>query len=147
MQSLPDQTLHELCEEGFRTVYYLYPDTGFQNSGPHQCSQGTLEYKGGSFMPKHVRPILVDIAAAARDRAGPVLVHCWNGSHGAGEVAAYALVQFCGWSVGRAGEYWANTIHDPENLGQYGRVIDRIHSFRPFPGLELSPEIQSAICP
>src|SRR6185437_16060214 len=56
MHSLPDSTLYTLCEQGFRVVYYLYPDTDFRNPGAYECSRGTLEYKRGSFLPTHVRP-------------------------------------------------------------------------------------------
>jgi hypothetical protein len=146
-RSASDATIEALCEQGVRTAYYLYPGENFSNRGTHRCGRGSTEYKGASFRSPGVREILADVAASAQNRDGPILVHCWNGSHAAGEVAAYALMQFCGWSGRQAARYWEDTLHDKENLSRYGSSLKRIRAFRPDPKLEISPAAQTAICP
>jgi hypothetical protein len=146
-RSAPDQAIEALCEKGVRTVYYLYPAENFRNRGTFECGRGSTDYKGGSFRSPGVKAILADVAQAIEKREGAVLVHCWNGSHAAGEVAAYALMQFCGYSGRQAAKYWADTLHDKDNLHRYGKSIQRIRAFRPFADLEISSADQSAVCP
>jgi len=145
--SLSDNTVQSLCEEGISTAFYLYPSASFTNKGSHSCGQGSLDYKGGGFMAKSVRPILVEVMNAANGRQGPVLVHCWNGWHAAGEVAAYALMQFCGWSGEQAADYWADTLVDKHNLPKYGSIMKRIRAYSPYSDIGVSPAVQAKICP
>lgn len=146
-RSVSNETLRQLCERGVRAVYYLYPNESFSNRGMHECGRGALSYKGGGLRPANVRIILEDIAESLERRSGPVLVHCWNGSHAAGEISAYALMQFCGLSGEDAAAYWVNTIHDRQNLPRYGKVLARIRSFQPYLDLRLRPESRPRVCP
>lgn len=145
--SITNNTLAGLCEEGVSSAYYLYPKVGFTNKGVHSCGRGTIEYKGGSFNAKGARPILLEVMNAANGRQGPVLVHCWNGWHAAGEVAAYALMQFCGWSGDQAANYWADTIADRRNIGKYGSVLNRIRTFKPYGDIGVTDAVRANICP
>ena len=83
--------------------------------------------------------------AAVRDPAqGPVLVHCWNGLHSAGMIAAMALRQFCGVSGEDAANYWlATTSH----ASAYPYMVDHIREFRPLQGYSLTAEERRRVCP
>jgi hypothetical protein len=144
---LDRSSLEALCKKGVSVVYYLYPSINFRNKGTINCGSNTLEYKGSGFMGKGVKPILRDIAVAASGGSGPVLAHCWNGWHASGEVAAYSLIQFCGWSGDQAAQYWANNIADKRNIGKYGSIMKRIAGFQPFSDIRLSEQQRSRICP
>lgn len=146
-QSLPDSLVNSLCEEGVSKIFYLYPEQNFFNRGPHRCSQGTLNYEGGAFRGPGIRTVLEAVQKAANGQSGPVLVHCWNGWHGAGEISAYALMQFCDWSGEKAANYWIKGVQDKGNLGKYGSIINRIRSFQPFSGIRVSESTKSRICP
>lgn len=146
-KDLDMSTLQNLCQQGVSVVYYLYPSVNFRNKGTINCGNNTLVYKGSSFMAKGVKGIMQDIAVAASGGSGPVLAHCWNGWHAAGEVAAYSLIQFCGWSGQQAAQYWANNIADKRNIGKYGSIMKRIAAFRGFSDIRLSEQQRSRICP
>ncbi len=145
--SLSNETVKGLCEAGVRKAFYLYPTEGFSNRGTHSCSRGSIEYTGGNFRGSGVGPILQEVHASITRGTGPVLVHCWNGWHAAGEVAAYALQQFCDWSGARAADYWAENIADRRNLGKYGKILSRIRAFKPSSELRLSASQQARVCP
>jgi hypothetical protein len=147
MHSMATSTVLRLCEEGVTSAYYLYPSMNFTNQGTYTCSRGKIEYKGGSFTAKGVRPILEEVMEDANKGSGEVLVHCWNGWHGAGEVSAYALMQFCDWSGDQAADYWAQNISDKSNLGKYSSVMNRIRRFQPFRDLRVSESVKARICP
>lgn len=146
-KDLDKSALQALCEQGVSVVYYLYPSINFRNKGSYNCGSNTLEYKGAGFMGKNVKPIMQDIARSAGSGAGPVLAHCWNGWHASGEVAAYALIQFCGWSGNQAAQYWANNIADKKNIGKYGSIMKRIAAFQGFSDIRLSEQERARICP
>lgn len=146
-KSAPAQTIQSLCEEGVRKVFYLYPEENFSTRGNYSCSKGTTEYLGGAFRGPQVKGVLTEVAKSANEGKGPVLVHCWNGWHAAGEISALALIQFCDWSGERAANYWVDGIKDKGNLGKYGSIINRIRSFRPIPGLRLSDSAKASRCP
>jgi len=146
-KDLPLDVLNGLCERGISKAYYLYPSINFRNKGVHTCSRGSITYTGGAFTANGVRPILADVARAAQNGTGPVLVHCWNGWHATGEVAAYALIQLCDWSGDRAAQYWAANISDKGNLAKYGSILKRIRNFQPFPGIRISDSVKASACP
>lgn len=146
-RSMSNDTLKELCEEGVSKAIYLYPKFNFSNPGTHRCSRGSIEYKGGGFVGSASRSTLQEIYRAAESGSGPVLVHCWNGWHAAGEIAAYSLIQFCGWSGDRAADYWSAGIQDKGNMGKYGSILKRIRNFQPFSDLRISESTKARICP
>jgi hypothetical protein len=146
-QDLPVDVINDLCERGISKAYYLYPSKNFRNKGVHSCSRGSMTYTGAGFQGRSVAPILADVARAATNGGGPVLVHCWNGWHAAGEVSAYALVQLCDWSGDRAAQYWASNIADKRNVSKYGSVLKRIRNFKPFAGIRISDGVKARVCP
>ncbi|MGZ3694043.1 MAG: hypothetical protein ACXWQO_07570 [Bdellovibrionota bacterium] len=146
-QSAPDAAIDQLCEQGVRKVLYLYPEENFYNKGPHQCSRGTTIYGAGYFHGPNVKLTLAEIQKSGMEGSGPVVVHCWNGWHAAGEISAIALMQFCDWSGERAAQYWVKGVEDKGNLGKYGSIISRIRNFRPIPGMRFSDSVKAARCP
>lgn len=151
MNDLDTATLNNLCERGFRKVFYLYPSQKFRNQGTHTCTVNgetrRLDYVGGGFLPKTVKPILVEAARSAENGEGAVLAHCWNGWHASGEVAAYALMQLCNWSGDQAAKYWADNVGDKGNLPKYASIPKRIRSFVPFSDVRISDSAKARVCP
>lgn len=145
--SANDGAINQLCENGVRKVLYLYPDENFSNRGAHRCSRGTTVYDAGYFRGANVKSTLAEIQKSAMENSGPVVVHCWNGWHAAGEISAVALIQFCDWSGDRAANYWVQGVKDKGNLGRYGSIITRIRNFRPIPGLRFSDSVKASRCP
>jgi hypothetical protein len=146
---LPSQALTSLCKAGFSSAIYVYDDK-YPSNQPIQCqdSRGRgnqMNYRTISFRDQ--RAIFAQIRSAMTSHSGPVLVHCWNGWHASGEISATALMQFCDWSGNQAAQYWEDNIGDRGNIPKYGKIKQRIRSFKPFEDLRLSPQIQAEVCP
>jgi len=147
---LPIDGFTNLCEEGFRTVVYLYatnfdkvPQAVDCNSvrGPHR-----LPYDQMTAVSRY-REILEKIFVAIHDPAkAPVYVHCWNGWHASGMISAMSLRQFCGYSAADTLAYWTKNT-DGTDDGSYEGIKRRIREFQPYPDLLISPAIQAKICP
>jgi hypothetical protein len=109
--------------------------------GPRDIEWRSASSKRGRSLPAIFR----DVQRAVADPAhGPVLIHCWNGLHYAGMVAAMALRQFCGYSAEAAEAYWWSTTSQG---ALYPHVTRRIRAFRALPGVALSDEDQRRVCP
>jgi hypothetical protein len=144
--ALGDAGLQALCENGFDKALYLYPE---RYSGPRTVSctgpdgkPNSLRYElANYFSNSDKRAILADIRARIQDSSrGPLVVHCWNGFHASGEIAAVALMQFCGYGASKAEAYWMRN--------QKGaKLISRIAKFSEIPDLRITSELESAICP
>jgi hypothetical protein len=145
-KSLPVGLLENLCAQGVGTVFYLYPSESFTTKGTYSCGNNQLAYKGSGFIGKASRPVLEAIASAAQNNGGPVVAHCWNGWHASGEVAAYALMQFCDWSGEQAAQYWADNIGDSGNLGKYKSILKRIKNFEVFGDLKFNESQKNKYC-
>lgn len=103
-----------------------------------------MSYIDRSWEGKDRADVHRQIYEAIKSKGSPVFIHCWNGIHATGAVAATALMQFCGISAQQAVDYWKVGI--AKNL-QYPKVIKSIMSFKPDPALQLTPEEQSQYCP
>lgn len=145
-KSLPIDLLEELCTKGYGSVFYLYPSESFNTKGNYSCGNHQLSYLGSGFMGKSARPVLEAVASAAQNNSGPVIAHCWNGWHASGEVAAYALMQFCDWSGEDAAQYWADNIGDKGNLGKYKSILKRIKNFSVFSDLKFTEAQKTKYC-
>lgn len=147
MRPLPHDSLVSLCEAGFSLAVYAYK-TGWEGETSVRCTDkltgrpNRLDYVAGDGTTAGFKPVfLAKVRAVAMDPSrGPVFVHCWNGDHASGELAAIALRQFCGLSGSEASEYWLR------HAGGFS-LISRIAKFRPIPSLSVPSSIQSAICP
>ena len=147
------EQLNALCEAGFSEAFYLYPN-GFNSNQPITCrSNGRnqqLAYSVEGFRPRNGRhQTLKKIYDVIQNPGlGPVFVHCWNGWHASGEVAAIALMQFCGWSGSQAAAYWEKNIGDKGNISRYQGIMHKhIAGFEPFADLRIDESTQRKLCP
>ena len=76
---------------------------------------------------------------------GPVYLHCWNGWHQSGFIAAVLLKQFCGYNNTKSLHYWEDCA-DNWTRG-YDRIRNAIRDFKPVKKYKISQEISDAICP
>lgn len=138
-QPLRASGLQSLCDKGFSQAVYMYPDN-FKIAPKPQCE---LEYTtfGGSIKDRKLIHSFLSKVKAVIDgkKQGPMYIHCWNGWHASGEMAAYALMQFCGLTGKQAQTYWDANVPN-------GRVT-RMQSFKTFEDLNISSEQQTLICP
>lgn len=150
---LQDDALENLCKEGFTTAVYTYK-AGFDKAptsvtcDSFRDSNNRLDYvhydplKGDGLYPI-MKAVHRTIESPKRN--GPVYVHCWNGWHASGLVAAVALRQFCDIDAETAVAYWTRTQNsDP---AKYAGVLKRIRAFVPFQDLTISADDKRAICP
>jgi hypothetical protein len=135
--------LNALCDEGVGTAIYLY-NTQFPGPSTTGCSKGSLDYIYRGWEGRGRAAVHQQIYHAIKNKSKPVFVHCWNGIHATGAVAATALMQFCGIPDKTAVEYWKVGI-TPKL--QYPRVIQDISNFHPDPALRLTPEEEAQFCP
>jgi hypothetical protein len=135
--------LNALCEEGIGHAVYLY-STQFPGPMTINCSKGSLDYVFHSWAGRGRTAVHQEIYEAIKDKSKPVFVHCWNGIHATGAVAATALMQFCGIPAKTAVTYWKVGI-SPKL--QYPNVIQDINNFHSDPALRLTPEEQAQYCP
>jgi hypothetical protein len=138
----PNQ-LNALCEAGFGTAVYLYR-TGFTGPSTINCSKGVLHYIDEGWEGKGRTAVDQQIYKVIKDKNKPVFIHCWNGIHATGAVAATALMQFCNVSAQQAVEYWKVGV---ARRVQYPSVISSIESFKPNPELQLTPDERKEYCP
>jgi hypothetical protein len=135
--------LNALCEDDIGTAIYLY-NTGFSGPSTTTCSKGSLKYIYESWQGKGRAAVHQMIYDAIKNKGKPIFIHCWNGIHATGAVAATALIQFCNLSPQQAVKYWKVGVAPRV---QYPSVIQNILSFHPNPALQLTPEEQAKYCP
>jgi hypothetical protein len=140
---LRQDQLNALCEAGFGTAVYLY---GTRFSGPStiHCSKGLLQYIHEGWEGAGRTAVNQQIYEVIKHSGKPIFIHCWNGIHATGAVAATALMQFCNLPPEKAVEYWKVGV---TRRVQYPSVIRSIESFRPNPEFQLSPAEQMKYCP
>jgi hypothetical protein len=140
---LRQDQLNALCEAGFGTAVYLYR-TGFSGPSTVVCSKGSLRYIVEGWEGKGRAAVDQQIYDVIKSKDKPIFIHCWNGIHATGAVAATALMQFCNISPQEAVEYWKVGIAPRV---QYPSVIRSIEGFQRNPGLQLTPQQQKQYCP
>lgn len=146
LTQLTSTALQGLCESGFSLAVYAYA-TPFTPIAPIRCTNkltgqpNTLEYIAGTASQAAFKSAVMNRIKQVVDdpSRGPVLVHCWNGFHASGEIAAVALRQFCGWDGADATEYWIR------HAGGYP-PISRVRNFLPDPSISMSPKEKAALC-
>jgi hypothetical protein len=121
---LSDEQLTSLCEKGYSQAFFLYSGASARRVN---CSRGSISYRSISWLK--TTPVLEAVDAGLRG-GGKVFVHCHNGAHASGFVAAIALRQFCGYSADPALSYWVktNTYGNPPGLGT---IKSKLRSFTP----------------
>lgn len=130
--------LKSLKAKNFSAAVYMYPHSWDKKP---RNSKG-IDYT--SFGPDtrsrpHVKNFLTKVKDIIENKRGPMYVHCWNGWHASGEMAAYALMQFCGMTGQQAQQYWFANVPN-------GKIL-RIQKFQIFDDLKISAEDASRICP
>ena len=140
---LREDQLKALCEAGFGSAVYLYR-TGFSGPSTVQCSKGSLRYFTEGWEGKGRAAVNQQIYDVILSKDKPIFIHCWNGIHATGAVAATALMQFCNTSPQEAVAYWKVGIAPRV---QYPSVIRSIESFQRNPELELTAEQRNQYCP
>lgn len=146
---LPIDGLLNLTEDGFSNAVYLYSknfsktDTLFVS----KSGKDTLKYYQNSGNDRKGLKTLLEMVyqSIKQPRIGPVYLHCWNGWHQSGYVAAAILMQFCDFTNEMALDYWIENT-DGASKG-YENVKSRIKNFVPFDDMTIEKEIKSLICP
>ena len=143
---LSQEALKALCAAGFSLAVYGYSE-GFRGTQQIQCSnsisgeRNTLTYIAGEASKLAFEQDIMNRiqTVVANPNAGPVFVHCWNGDHASGELASFALRQFCGWSGPAATAYWSRNQHG-------AAPISRIRKFNPNPAIGIAEEDRAVLC-
>ncbi len=151
---LPEEGLVNLCQEGFERSYYLYRTNYETAPKTTLCKEpmvgsGALDYQQASpFDEEHAYRILQDVHDTIADEArGPVYLHCWNGWHASGLIAAKILRQFCGLTADEAVAYWDRNTDGHNTEPAYDSIRRRIRAFEPYPELAISHTEAERICP
>src|SRR5260370_36651425 len=140
---LNQSELGALCDAGMGTAYYLY-STGFHGPTVTHCSKGDLNYSYEGWEGKGRAVVHQQIYNTIKSKGKPVFIHCWNGIHATGAVAATALIQFCGISPKQAVDYLKAGI-PPQR--QYPSVIQNIQTLQPNSKLDFTPRGPPTIFP
>jgi hypothetical protein len=139
---LTTKGLSALCEKGFSQAVYMYPDA-FTQAGSKSCAIDYTTFGGAIRDRSKIEGFLKRVFDVIVNKKGPLYVHCWNGWHASGEMAAMALMQFCGWNGAKAADYWQANVGDKA----YPSIQQRIQNFQPFSELQISSEQRAEICP
>ncbi len=150
---LPNDGIENLCKEGFSNSIYLYRNN-FETAPTLKdcnCLNGAINemeyHQYDYFDDKHVYEMLKLVYQSAIDTTvGPVYLHCWNGWHASGFLAAVILKQFCGFSDLDATAYWDLGTDGANNSPRYNTIRERIINFKPYSEFIISDSIGNKIC-
>lgn len=92
-------------------------------------------------MLKQVYEIAID------STKGPVYLHCWNGWHASGYLAALMLKQFCGYNDVDAVDYWDIATDGANTSPHYQIIRKKIRQFEPYPEFMISDSLGNKVCP
>lgn len=151
---IPLDGMHGLCQEGFSKGIYLYREN-FENSplgDTCNCIDSTLNrltYEQRDYYDSlHVYDMLKSTyESATKPEVGPVYLHCWNGWHASGFIAAVILKQFCDYSDWDAVNYWDLGTDGANTSPRYQTQRERIKAFKPYPEFEVSDSLKKCLCP
>lgn len=147
MKPLDRSELTQLCESGYTEAYFVYPGASDQHVS---CSRGTIHYRSVSNYrsPETMNVILGNINSGLQS-GEKTFVHCYNGAHASGFVAAIALRSFCGMSGDQAVSYWDKTLNGyPLEEPNRSRLMAHIRNYPVRGELELSEAQKSRFgCP
>lgn len=150
---LPDMGVRNLCEEGFSGAVYLYQLNWDDAIPADTCScingkQNTIKYLQLDYGDKDdvYEMLRMVYESATNDTVGPLYMHCWNGWHASGLVAAIILKQFCGFSDLDAVMYWDACTDGTNKSPRYEDVRQMIRDFKPYPEFTLQDNLGNQIC-
>ncbi len=146
---LPMDGLTNLLENDFSTSVYLYT-VNFETSPPYlvddKDGDSLMYYQLGGNTDSELDSILMfSYNAIMNKNVGPVYLHCWNGWHQSGFVAAVLLKQFCEYDNVKSVHYWEDCA-DNWTRG-YDRIRNAIRDFQPIEKYKIPKEISDIICP
>ena len=151
---LPDDGILNLCQEGFSNSIYLYQNNFDSTYSQINCNcidgeKNSVRYHQLDYFEKeHVYKMLKMVYESAKyDSIGPVYLHCWNGWHASGYLAAVILKQFCGYTNIEATKYWDIATDGANHSPRYRSVRKDIENFIPYPEFKLEDEMGNKICP
>jgi len=151
---IPLDGMHGLCQEGFSKGIYLYRENfeEYVLGDTCNCVDSTLnkfEYQQRDYYDSaHVYDMLKSTyESAVNPEVGPVYLHCWNGWHASGFIAAVILKQFCEFSDWDAVNYWDLGTDGANTSPRYQTQRERIKAFQPYPEFEISDSLQACLCP
>ncbi len=151
MNPLQNGGLKNLCEEGFATSVYFYPNNFSGAPKVTPCGDVTgsnqLEYQQITAFNKNNHEALLNLIfqRIKGQIHGPIYGHCWNGWHASGLIASLALQQFCDWTPAEAGDYWKKNTDG--NAKGYEAVLRQVMSFHKILKYEITSGEKAAICP
>ena len=76
---------------------------------------------------------------------GPIYLHCWNGWHQSGMIAALLLIQFCDYTNTKALKYWELNTDGASN--GYENIKKIIKEFKPLNEFKIDKHTKDLICP
>lgn len=151
---LPLDGMHGLCQEGFSAGVYLYRNNFEESPLGDTCecvNDGWNDfgyYQYDYYDSIHVYKMLkLTHDAATKPDVGPVYLHCWNGWHASGFIAAVILKQFCEFSSWDAVNYWDLGTDGANTSPRYQKQRERIKDFVPYKEFEISDSLRSCLCP
>ena len=107
--------LQVFCKEGFSNVTFGY-DGG--KLGPVSCDGNSFDYEfANPNVANDAYQLMSRVSSAVNDDKGPVMMHCWRGHHESGQMAAYALELYCGFTADQAIKYWDLTSNGDAAIG------------------------------
>ncbi len=143
---LSDSELAGLCEQGVTNAYVLY---GGANKKLN-CSRGTIHYRGSTDFrtPSDMDRIIDDIRSGFTSK-DKTFVHCNNGAHASGYVAAVVLRTFCGMTADSAVDYWQKTLGGyPLQEPNRSRLMIRLRNYPIRQDIELNAHEKASFgCP
>ncbi len=151
---LPKDGINNLCYEGFSAAVYLYR-TNFESvdsidtcSCVHGANNQMKYYQLDYFDSSHVQKIIELVYESGIDASkGPVYLHCWNGWHASGFIAAVLLKQFCGYTSAEAIRYWDLGTDGANRSSRYQKIRMMIRDFEPNEKYRLLDKEGNYICP
>jgi len=144
---LQDDGLGNLSNEGFSTAIYLYGKNFSTSPKIITKNKDTLKYIQNSGMSRNTQKEIVQMVydRIENPNLGPIYLHCWNGWHQSGYIAAIILMQYCNFSNQQALEYWEmNTDGDYKKFDNLKKMMA---NFIPFEEFRIDKETQELICP
>jgi hypothetical protein len=156
---LQDWALDQLCTQGFSDVVYLYRHNFATAKDRVDCQDASgqprnLAYQSvvptvGLNYKSSERKLLTLVRDHLEGRRpGRLLMHCWNGWHASGYMAAVTLRQFCGWSPVEAEQYFIDTAERTAAAPTaYKNLKERIRAFEPYADLSINESVRSNVCP
>lgn len=134
--------LDALSQKGFTAAVYMYPH-GW-NQRPTNTQGIDYSFIADIKNRSSQKEFLLKVKNAIVEKTGPIYVHCWNGWHASGEMATYALMQFCGLNNQQGQQYWNANV--PQ--GDANKIM-RMSRFQRFQDadLQISAEDAARVCP